>query len=70
MKKVFFALAVVAMFSFAACNGSTTTEDTNAVENTMVDENANDQTIDEMANEAETIAEDAEATLEATEVAE
>lgn len=27
MKKVFFALAVVAMFSFAACNGNTETTD-------------------------------------------
>ena len=32
MKKVFFALAVVAMFSFVACNGNAAAEDTTATE--------------------------------------
>ena len=38
MKKVFFALAVVAMFSFVACNGNAAAEDTTAAVEPAIEE--------------------------------
>ncbi len=64
MKKVFFALAVVAMFSFVACNGSAATEDTTAPEETI--ENVVDETIDEATEAVEGAVEDVAAEVEAT----
>ena len=56
MKKVFFALAVVAMFSFAACNGNAEATDTNATEETaIVEENVapeEEAVVEEGAEEA------------------
>ena len=55
MKKVFFALAVVAMFSFAACNGNATTSDTQKGDTTPKTEvapaenNVQDSTVKDMA---------------------
>lgn len=64
MKKVFFALAVVAMFSFVACNGNNTeaTDTTAAEEQVMepVDENAccaDTTAVQELAEEATEVAE-------------
>ena len=59
MKKVFLSLAVVAMFSFAACNGSAETTDTNAAaEETQIEEPAQEPVMDEAAAD---MAEDAPA---------
>lgn len=62
MKKVFFALAVVAMFSLAACNGAAAATDSNNADtmaNTenIVDEptteNTDSSAVQEMAEETE-----------------
>ena len=50
MKKVFFALAVVAMFSFVACNGNAAAEDTTAAVEPAIEEVAPEAT--EEASEA------------------
>jgi hypothetical protein len=50
MKKVFFALAVVAMFSFVACNGNAAAEDTTAAVEPAIEEVAPEAT--EEATEA------------------
>lgn len=59
MKKVFFALACVAMFSFAACNGN----NTEAADTTAPEEVAT-EVVDETAEAVEGAAEE---TTEATE---
>lgn len=69
MKKVFFALAVVAMFSFVACNGNAAQEDTTAQEPAQVEELAQEPACDE-ATDAAACDEAAAETAEATEVAE
>jgi len=62
MKKVFFALAVVAMFSFVACNGNAAAADTTATE-PAIEEVAPEATeeateaVEGMAEEAATEAE-------------
>ena len=63
MKKVFFALAVVAMFSFVACNGNAAAEDTTATEAT-VEEIAPEAT-EEAAEAVEGMAEEVAAETEA-----
>lgn len=54
MKKVFFALAVVAMFSFVACNGNNaeTTDTTPAQEEMVQEPVAEEATCDSTAVEA------------------
>lgn len=67
MKKVFFALAVVAMFSFVACNGNAEATDTTPAENTeMVEENT-EATTEEATEATEECAEATEATAEVAE---
>ena len=63
MKKVFFALAVVAMFSFVACNGSAATEDT--MTEATVEEVA-EEVVDETAEAVEGAVEETAAEAEAT----
>lgn len=64
MKKVFLALAVVAMFSFVACNGNSEAQDTTtAPEATVVEEPVQEPACDEAT--AETMTEDAAAETEA-----
>ena len=64
MKKVFFALAVVAMFSFVACNGNAA-----ATEDTTAAVEATEEVVNEVADEAteavEGMAEEAAAETEA-----
>lgn len=65
MKKVFFALAVVAMFSFVACNGNAAAEDTTAAVEPAIEEVALEATeeaaeavegaVEEVAAEAEAV---------------
>ena len=64
MKKVFFAMAVVAMFSFVACNGNAAPADTTVPEETAIEEVATEAT-EECTEAVEGMAEEV-----ATEVAE
>ena len=66
MKKVFFALAVVAMFSFVACNGNAAATDSNAADTTVapavnepapVEANA-DTAVNDMAEDTEAATEE------------
>ncbi len=59
MKKVFFALAVVAMFSFVACNGNAAAEDTTAAQETEMVQDAAEEIVDENAEAVEGMAEEA-----------
>ena len=63
MKKVFFALAVVAMFSFVACNGNAAAEDTTAQE-PVIEEAAQEMT-EESTEAVEGMAEEVAAEAEA-----
>ena len=63
MKKVFFALAVVAMFSFVACNGNnteagdTTTTNEEQIQEPVAEPACSDTTtVQEPAEETETVA--------------
>ena len=63
MKKVFFALAVVAMFSFVACNGNAAAEDTTATEPAI--EEVAPEAVEEATETVEGMAEEAAAETEA-----
>ena len=64
MKKVFFALAVVAMFSFVACNGNAAAEDTTATTEPAIEEVAPEAT-EEATEAVEGAAEEGAAEAEA-----
>ena len=64
MKKVFFALAVVAMFSFVACNGNAAAEDTTAAVEPAIEEVAPEAT-EEAAEAVEGAVEEGAAEAEA-----
>ncbi len=61
MKKVFFALAVVAMFSFVACNGNAAAEDTTAAQETEMVQEAAEEIVDETPEAVEGMADEAAA---------
>ena len=63
MKNVFFALAVVAMFSFVACNGNAAAEDTTATEPAI--EEVAPEAVEEATEAVEGMAEEAAAETEA-----
>ena len=67
MKKVFFALAVVAMFSFVACNGNAAATASNAADTTVapavnepapVEANADTTAVNDMAEDTEAATEE------------
>ncbi|MBP5190125.1 MAG: hypothetical protein J6031_04345 [Bacteroidales bacterium] len=66
MKKVFFALAVVAMFSFVACNGNNTAAEDTVPATQPIEEmvpEAEEETLEGVEGMAEDVAAEAEAVI-------